>query len=219
MEAQWVIAVASSIGALGILGVFYQSYTAFSQLKITAKQLDTSIKDLKADHERSRREKAIDLLAHWDRNIKLSGALSRKFAETLSFEQSKSLFKQQSFEVDPTHAELFLGSLSNISSKNRDIPTEKFKVSERESSEIRWGVISYLNHLETILAAVRHNIADKDMIYEQFTYLVAPTEGHYVLEHFRKAAGGSDSYPSIEEFATELKNKHETNNSGKKKIA
>jgi hypothetical protein len=49
--------------------------------------------------------------------------------------------------------------------------------------------------------------------------LVAPSDGHYVLEDFRKAAGGASSYPSIEAFSDELKKKHNQIPEGKPKIA
>lgn len=204
MEPQWVIAVASSAAALGVLGVIYQTRTAIQQL-------NTSIQSLSADHERSRRERAIELLRHWDSNLTLSGAVARKFAESLDFEASKCLFQQKPFTIKNTHFGLFVGCLSPASAKQRgdEKPEGDIEVTERESSEIRWAVLSYLNHLETVLAAVRHNVADKDMLYEQFTYLVSPSDGHYLLEDFRRAAGGGATYPSIEAFADELKQKHQ----------
>jgi hypothetical protein len=213
MDPQWIIAISSSVAALGIIGVICQTKTAVSQL-------NTSINSLKADHERSRRESAIELLRHWDSSLTLNSAVARKFAETLDFNQSKSLFKQISFKISKDHYGLFVGSLSPSSAKNRSEKPDdnEIIVTERESFEIRWAVISYLNHLEIVLAAVRHNIADKEMLYEQFTYLVSPSEGHYVLEDFRKSAGGAACYPSIEAFSGELKLQHETNRPGKQAI-
>ncbi|ART83263.1 hypothetical protein CBP31_12055 [Oceanisphaera profunda] len=195
MDPQWVIATASSVAALGIIVVIFQA-------KVTVKQLNTSIQGLKSDHERSRRERAIELLRHWDSSLTLNSVMARKFAETLEFNQSKCLLKQQPFKISSEHYGLFVGSLSSMSARLRDegIPKDKLQVTEREFSEIRWAVISYLNLLETVLTAVRHNIADKEMLYEQFTYLVSPSEGHYILEDFRNAAGGSKTYPSIEAF-------------------
>jgi len=200
MDPQWIIAFATSVGMIGVISVAFQTKAAFGQL-------ETSIKDLKADHERSRRERAIELLRHWDAHLTISGALARKFAESLNFENSKLLHLQQPFTIENKHYGLFVGSLSTASAKlrNKDEENKYIEISERESSEIRWAVISYLNHLETILAAVRHNVADKDIVYEQFTYLVSPSDGHYLLEDFRKASGGATSYPSIEAFANELK--------------
>jgi len=222
MDPQWVIAVASSVAALGVLGIAIQSAAAISQLKISSGQLKTSIDQLQADHERSRRERAVELLSQWDAGLTRNAALARKLAETFDFDQSKSLFEQESFQIDCTHYELFLGAIP-LSSENRRREDKqednKIQVSERESSEIRWAVISYLNRLEATLTAVRHNVADKDMIYEQFEYLVAPSDGHYVLEDFRRAAGGTATYPSIEEFANELKTKHSQVNPGKARIA
>jgi hypothetical protein len=189
MDPQWIIAIASSTGALGVIFVAIQASAAISQLKISSEQLNTSIEELKADHERSRREQAAELLSRWDSRLTRNAATARKFAETLSFEQSKALFNHEEFEVNNNkHYQLFLGALpldlSALRSKDETIPNT-IKANERESSEIRWALITYLNQLETMLTAVRHKVADKVMIYEQFEYLVAPSDGHYVLAKYR----------------------------------
>ncbi|CAM3562344.1 DUF4760 domain-containing protein [Halomonas lysinitropha] len=213
---QTVIAISSAIGAMGVLGVFWQCFWSKSSFRL-------ALKSLESDHERSRREKAIDLLCHWDSTLTDNSAAARKFAESLTFEQSKCLYAQEPFSVDSKHYGLFLGALPPALAKVRKAEQkydgEKIDVSERESSEIRWSVITYLNSLETILSAARHNVADKDMIYEQFVYLISPEKGHYLLADFRKAAGGARTYPSTEEFATELKEKAEETVPGKGPVA
>ena len=222
MDPQWIIAISSSIAALAIVGVVVQSRAAISQLKISSSQLESSINQLKSDHERSRRELAVDLLCKWDGGLKRECAVARKFAETLNFNQSKALSKQQTFEIISEHYELFLGSLSSAAAERRNSnknDDKKIQLSERESSEIRWAVICFLNQLETTLTAVRHNVADKAIIYEQFKYLISPSNGHYVLEDFRKAAGGSATYPSIEAFVSELKTEIKQVVPGKPRIA
>ena len=79
-----------------------------------------------------------------------------------------------------------------------------------KSTQLRWEIITYLNILESVFIAYRHNVADKKIIKEQFRYLVNPTENHFVLEEFRKASG-EENYPGIRDFAKELlKEKSET---------
>lgn len=221
MDPQWVSAAANIVVALGVIGVVMQVGLAIRSLEVTANQLDTSVKALKADHERSRREKAIELLSYWDSNSSQKGSMARKFTETLTFQQAKCLWNQEAFEANGRHFSLFLGAISIESARlrNEDSKNDKIAVSEREAGEIRWAVVTYLNQLETTLAAVRHEVADKEMIYEQFIYLVSPKDGHYVLEDFRKAAGGAEFFPSIESFANELKQRHQVKSNGKVRIA
>lgn len=83
---------------------------------------------------------------------------------------------------------------------------------------MRWEIVTYLNSLESILSAWRHNTADKEMIEEQFRYMVSPKDGHYILEKFREAAGGAHTYPSIDQFVSHLKTVR-ANPNGKPKVA
>jgi hypothetical protein len=73
--------------------------------------------------------------------------------------------------------------------------------------------------LESILVTRRHNIADGEIIKEQFRYLVSPTEGHYILKNLRKAMGGANVYPAIEAFVEDLEKESSALPQGKRKIA
>ena len=173
-------------------------------------------KQLKSDHDRSRRERAIELIGSWARNMKQGSTAARKLVETFSMEQAKSLFRQEPFDIESKYLNLLNAALEEDIDKGK---ADKICLNESISSELRWVVVSYLNNLEAILAAWRHNVADKNMIEEQFSYLVSQADGHYILEQFRKAAGGIDSYPATDEFVTHIKKSKDTKTAGKIKIA
>ena len=94
----------------------------------------------------------------------------------------------------------------------------EIKLTQVQVSQIRWEVVSFLNMLEGVMAAWRHNVADRDIIEEEFQYLVSPEKDHYILKDFRIVAGGKDVFPAIQEFVEKLEKKS-TFKSGKGKIA
>lgn len=193
----WISAIANSIVAGGLL-------LTLRQVNIASKELKQARADMEGDHERSRRERAIELFAAWARHLNQRAAASRKFSERLSSDQARALFNQDSFEVD----EKYLGLLTAALSGKAPVPENgKIKLTEELASEIRWQIVTYLNNLEAILAAWLHNVADKQIIEEQYRFLISPSEGHYILQEFRNVAGGSHTYPAINEFVKHIREK------------
>ncbi|MBN4063495.1 hypothetical protein JYT79_01805 [Cardiobacterium sp. AH-315-I02] len=222
----WITAIASIIGVGVIFIAIGQFKAALAQVKVSVAQLETSTKQLElstknlgADHERSRRETAINLLVEWSTNLNRRGSIARKFAETLDFNQSKELFNENAIKIDIKNKHLILGCLPDTTDekiKSWD-DNKTIDLSENESAEIRWIIVSYLNTLETIMTAWRHNLADKQIISEQFSYLVSAKDGHAILKNFREAAGGRSSFPGIADFVEETEKVKATG--GKDKIA
>lgn len=166
-----------------------------------AAQFFHSRKELEADHERSRREKTVDILLEWDQRLKKEGALARKIVETFSAEQCREIHAQLPIivnaKLEPLLVQLFNTTFA---------PTNnQITLNEAYSSELRWHVITYLNALESVLVAWQYSVVDRGIIEHQFSYLFKPSDGHEGLKHFRVAAGGGDSYPAIEIFASHIK--------------
>lgn len=70
----------------------------------------------------------------------------------------------------------------------------------------------YLNILETVFFAWRHNIADRQLIAEEFGALIAPPDGTYPLEEMACATG---KYPSIRQFLEDRQGAEKTRKSSK----
>lgn len=192
---EWISAIANVFTAVGI-GLAWWSF--------------------RGDHERSRREKAIELISQWALNMNRRVSAARKLVEALDEASVKSLFNQESFSINKKHIGLLQAALeSKIEVPN----TNEVLLDETNSSELRWQIITFLNNLESVCSAWRHNVADKEIITEQFRYLVSPTEGHYILEKFRIISGGNHTYPAIEEFVSHLKSQLSINSAGKKRVA
>ena len=78
-------------------------------------------------------------------------------------------------------------------------------LNEAEVSVLRWQTIKFLNNLESVMSAWRHNTATQKIIEEEFGYLLDTREGGSALEEFRNAAGGEEAFPAIAEFVKHLK--------------
>ena len=190
MTLQDASQVATIIGALAIIGIVFQSYLAR--------------KVLKADHERSRRERAVELLQDWSKNIEKEQTWARKLVEKLNSEQCRGLFAQQVFSV-PIELKQHLEQFFEI--KQEQTKNEIICLTEKQVVSLRWFVVSYLNLLESILVAWQYGIVSREIIEHEFSFLFSPEEGLSALQEFRTAAGGEKSFPAIELFANHLKQK------------
>ena len=184
--------IATIVQAIAAFGIFIQ--------------ISHSNKELKADHERSRREKSIDILNLWSQNLRKEGSIARKIIEKLNEEQCREIFNNKPVKIDRKYESIlvqFFGEgILNISDNNDIILLD-----EQQSTELRWHAITYLNTLEFTLVAWQYSVVDRGIIENQFQYLFDPANGHEMLKHFRKAAGGENSYPAIEIFTAHVTNK------------
>jgi hypothetical protein len=166
------------------------------------------------DHERSRNEKAVDLIRDWTKILNQKSSAARKIVEQLDNQTCIKLNKQEKISIDKTETNLNL--LKAVFEEEINSDSDKVEIDIRKSTQLRWEIITYLNILESVLIAYRHNVADRQIIKEQFRYLVNPTENHFVLEEFRKATG-EENFPGIKDFAKELKEEREQTPAGKSK--
>lgn len=81
-----------------ILATILSSFAVF----IYAWQLIIQKRTLKEDHERSRREKGIDILNHWFSTLDRNNSTARKLAESLSEENLLSIYHCEKFEMPST---------------------------------------------------------------------------------------------------------------------
>ncbi|WP_308861486.1 hypothetical protein [Neisseria mucosa] len=178
-------------------------------------QFQLGKKQMSADYERSRREKSVELLMEWSKLLKRENSAARKIIDTLSEEQCRKILQQQKVRVSKEHKELLFELLYSESSELTAVELDGglvegddyFELSESDSSKLRWAAVNYLNALEFVLVAWQYSIVDRDIIEHQFSYLFKPADGYELMKHFRKAAGGEETFPAIEIFTEHLNNK------------
>jgi hypothetical protein len=76
---------------------------------------------------------------------------------------------------------------------------------------IRSQAISFLNFFECVASAWYHDVADREMIKQQFSPFVDETNGFTLLQTFRNACGGADTYPGIQNFVYAIREASERN--------
>ncbi|WFM71906.1 hypothetical protein [Halomonas sp. CKK8] len=190
----WVVAISSVVAA----GTIVMGYLQF-----------------RGDHERSRRQLSITLLESWVQNLTQHSTAARKLVDEFTEEQAKQLFSQEPFPVKSKYVPLLKAALNG----DFDNESKDYELTVEQSSALRWEVINYLNSLEVILSAWNNNIADKEMLEEQFRDLVSPEKDIYLLKNFRKAIGGAAIYPCIDEFVQYLEKVKSPVTKGKRPIA
>ena len=190
-------------------------------------QFQLGKKQMSADYERSRREKSVELLMEWSKLLKRENSAARKIIDTLSEEQCRKILQQQKVRVSKEHKELLFELLYSESSKLTAVELDGglvegddyFELSESDSSKLRWAAVNYLNALEFVLVAWQYSIVGRDIIEHQFSYLFKPADGYELMKHFRKAAGGEETFPAIEIFTEHLNNKRRESLQSKANIA
>lgn len=154
---------------------------------------------VRGDHERSRRETTVNTLSNWCNSIKEETIVAKAVVEKLNPEQCRNLYNRTEFKID---RELY-SMLREICDNPRvEAEDDECRVHGELLNILRWHVISYLNILETTLLSWKLEIANREIIENEFRFLHDSTQGRDCIKHFRDATG--NSYPVIEEFLTEL---------------
>lgn len=184
--ASIVAAVAASIAAVQVFVVYIQ---------------------LRADHERSRRTYAIELIQFFLKQRstdRRKGLVPNKFIQGLSSEQLAKLYARESFKVDVNWKDdlsLYFSQQGIVLPHNdgENVVLEAWHV-----RALAFDILEYLNELEAIATAWRHNIADKAILEEEFRPVIMVQKNKTVMEALRAESG---AFPSLNAFSQVLMGK------------
>ncbi len=197
---EYITAISSAVSATAIVAIWIQTHQS-------VKQHRTMIAQLAADHERSRRENAVKMLFEWSQILDKKTSIARRIAEGLNDEQARALWTGDCLKLPIEMLMSVQVCLENLSESEKEAgiqaDNEYCTVTGHALKELKWNVVRYLNVLEGVFTSRRYNIADRDIIDEQFGYLVCAQSGRDILAAIRKVAGGPASLPALEEFARE----------------
>lgn len=179
---------------------------------------------LRAEHERSRREFAIRLGADWINSQCERNSDAMRLINAFGTSEIDCVKARKEMWVDGRHQDLLtrvfptflhenLGKLS-LEEKAKTIhqlPDGKtiVMISADQSAELRWLVVQYLNQMEVVLSAWLKSIADKEMIEEEFMPLVDSQEGDLLAARFRQDKQNGSAWPAIKAFVDEWRKRND----------
>lgn len=177
-----VVALANVATAAGIL-------LLWKQFKLTEQMVS-------ADHERSRRQFAIETVREWNRSLTPETSAAQKLIAELNKGQCKQIANYKPVKIDKKHQHLvelcFAGSSSSM---NFEPDGENICLKDAAVKQIRYLGVDYLNELETALSAWLKAIGDQEYIESEFKFL----DKDEMLRLFR-GAFPEEAYPAIDEF-------------------
>jgi len=177
LDAPTITAIASSIGSLSLVVLIWQ---------------------VKASHEKARREKALDILEQWDMIRRSPNAFSyEKLMFALSSPDIVRIHKGHSITISQELAEEHLPDLEKD-------PNGKYLISVRMAIEMRGTLLSLLNTIENVALAYKHHVADRLMLDEAYYNILVEKEflrkcGDF-MEHF-----GGGAWPAVNELPKLMK--------------
>ena len=155
--------------------------------------------EIKADHDKSRREMAIELISQWaNTSDELSVGLCA-FVESLNANGCEALWNKHELSVDADHA----GFLSQFSKAELPISGAIVKLDSDSTRRVRSYIVDHLNRLEAISCAWRYNVADQEMLEEEFKSILLHG-GDIVMNNFVSRTG---IYPSLKLMTQALQKK------------
>ncbi|HHT9106324.1 MAG TPA: hypothetical protein ACFYD7_10680 [Candidatus Wujingus californicus] len=198
VKPEWISAVFTAVTAISVLILW---------------------KQVTGEHERGRREKAIELMQMWVTSmISLSPGINfaGKLVERLNEAQCEALWHGRGLELDDDFEHLVSGALTAVGHQYTcDKRPGKIRLSDKEAMLVRSQILIHLNMLETVATAWRHNVADRLIIEQEFHPTISPKTNHFTLETFRLVTG---VYPSIALFVEDFKSRRQHGVS-KKRVA
>jgi len=192
MDVQWIQAIASAIQAVAVIFAFWQVLLLRKQIK--------------TDHERSRRIRAIDDLSVWNKSLDKAQPSARRLVDSFSPTQCANLVEKKPFYVASNNLKALEYALAGVIQDGELKKTEDgILLNEKHISHLLFLCISHLNSLEIALQGWWYGVADKKIIFEQLKYVVSFKNGSYILENLRQHELLKDNYPAITAFVSELR--------------
>jgi len=199
MKTDWIIAISSVVTALTIFIICLQ---------------------IKWDHERSRRQIAIELITDWAKSVTVAMSSARRFVEDLNSSQVKLFISQKELTVKKEESTLVMSCIKDRKDLGiEEINSSEIKLSPEIIAEIRWYAVAYLDALECVLSAWRHGVASGEIIIEQFKFLLEKSFGNTLMKEFRESEHGSVKWPSITAFEAFIQSPNRKIKKGLKRIA
>jgi hypothetical protein len=164
---------------------------------------------LRADHERSRRELAVNLIKEWSDSIDVETASVIRLVRELNREQCELLVSRKPFKVDKTNLdfvrscfEIRFPEINNDPEFDQQSVNTTININYKYSGYIRFVAARYVNSLESIMIAWYESVAQPRIIEGQFRFLRSAPESSLVTlrEAICRDNNNVDGFPCITRF-------------------
>ena len=152
------------------------------------------------------------MIVLWNQIYTREIAAVRKIVEGLDEINARLLFSQEDANI-PLKYRSAVEVCINRSVKDDEVDQVNniIKLDKLALAIIRSQAVSFLNFFECVASAWYHSVADREMIKQQFSPFIDETNGFTLLQTFRKACGGADTYPDIQNFVYAVNEARERN--------
>ncbi len=165
----------------------------WQQLKVIRKQLKVAEKTMSDDHERSRRQFAIEMARDWNRSIGPETSAAQKLIQGLNEEQCTKIATYESpVTIEKGKGHLVDACLETPACRDED---GSIILDDADVKHLRYLGADYLNELEIVLSAWYQNVGDRDYLKKEFSFVTR----QMTMGLFRDALGPGD-YPAIDSF-------------------
>jgi len=166
---------------------------------------------IKADHERSRRQLAMEMCYRWSSSSSPETSSVIRMIEKLSDGQCAQIANQSPVLIEEEHKHFLLNIfLLRFPDFEKTLETLKEKRHYRIDGQyvicLRHIAVRYLNMLESVLMTWTGGIADQRMIEAEFGFLLDEKQGRTAVEKLRMKIG-NEGFPAISKFMQALRDK------------
>jgi hypothetical protein len=175
--------------------------SVFAQLGLLGTVI-VAIRQLRADHMRSRRERTLEIMQFWTKNMVTYARevyAVRQIISNLEKRQCEDLWRAGEMRIAKKYQTQVLNALK-MTPEELKFENSYILLPSTSTLRIREITAFYLNLLETVFFAWRNSVGDRAMIKDEFGPLLAPPGGGYPLEEITCASG---VYPSIRQYIFE----------------
>jgi hypothetical protein len=152
---------------------------------------------LRATHERGRREYASKLIWDWALNSKQNTNVTIKLIHQLDRHTCANIFNQEPAEISAQHKKLLTVALTEKGIAGVKEEGTKLLLDIDTTSHLRSLVTKYLNLTEAIFVAWEHGIADKKIIEKEFEFVISRGTNQVYLWTYLEVCEWATNYPAI----------------------
>jgi hypothetical protein len=157
----------------------------------------------KSQHDRARREKAIEIIANFNNAMTAQWSSTYKLVERLSISQLKELDHGRPFSASESEANDLKAALvgSELSTA-----TGPITLTSEQSYRLRFQALEVLNAVEIVCQAWDRDIADRTILEDEIQFLYDPQapEPTTLMSRFRNIGFRQRNYPALHKFTAHL---------------